>query len=334
MAGVFLPNVRKQRQYRHTPHVQHLDDGEMHDRYRFTNDGVAFLEDILKDDIKRDTHRNRALSVRQMVLITLRFLATGAFFNVVGDSMGYHKSTVSRVVTHVTDIICKRMKRFIVWPSGEEKKRVKSGFFTSAGFPHVVGCVDGTHIRIQAPSVDEPAYVNRKGYHSINMQAVCDHEGLFTSVNASWPSSCHDAHVFRTSGLCNRLQRDNQCMEDGVLLGDSGYPLRPFLMTPFMNADTPAKERYQLAHTRTRVCIERTFGRLKRRSHVLHSEIRLSPDKACRIVTACAILHNVAVMFNMPEVDDVDVIQNIDNNVQDDVGTGTATRDFIVNSYF
>lgn len=177
MAGVFLPNVRKQRQYRHTPHVQHLDDGEMHERYRFTNDGVAFLEDILKDDIKRDTHRNRALSVRQMVLITLRFLATGAFFNVVGDSMGYHKSTVSRVVTHVTDIICKRMKRFIVWPSGEEKNRVKSGFFTSAGFPHVVGCVDGTHIRIQAPSVDEPAYVNRKGYHSINMQAVCDHEG-------------------------------------------------------------------------------------------------------------------------------------------------------------
>ncbi|XP_052768026.1 putative nuclease HARBI1 [Mya arenaria] len=220
MAGIFLPNVRKQRQYRHTPHVQHLDDGEMHERYRFTNDVVAFLKDILNDDIKRETHRNRALSVRQMVLITLRFLATGAFFNVVVDSMGYHKSTVSRVVTHVTEIICKSMKRFIVWHSDEEKNRVKSGFFTSAGFPHVVGCVDGTHIRIQAPSVDEPAYVNRKGYHSINMHAVCDHEGLFTSVNASWPGSCHDAHVFRTSGLCNRLQRDNQCLEDGVLLGD------------------------------------------------------------------------------------------------------------------
>ncbi|XP_052816442.1 putative nuclease HARBI1 [Mya arenaria] len=222
MAGIFLPNVRKQRQYGHTPHVQHLDDGEMHERYRFTNDGVAFLEDILYDDIKRETHRNRALNVRQMVLITLRFLATGAFFNVVGDSMGYHKSTVSRVVTRVTEIICKSMKRFIVWPSDEEKNRVKSGFFTSAGFPHVVGCVDGTHIRIHAPSVDEPAYVNLKGYRSINMQAVCDHEELFTSVNASWPGSCHDAHVFMTSGRCNRLQRDNLCLEDRVLLGDSG----------------------------------------------------------------------------------------------------------------
>ncbi|XP_052806617.1 putative nuclease HARBI1 [Mya arenaria] len=201
------------------------------------------------------------------------------------------------------------MKRFIVWPSGEERNRVRSGFFTSTGFPHVVGCADRTHICIQSPSVDEPAYINRKGYRSLNTQAVCNHEGFFTSVNASWRGSCNDAHVFRTSGLCNSLPRDNVCLEDG-------YPLRPFLMTTFMNADTPAKEWYQLAH----VCIERAFGKLKRLFHVLlHSEIRLSPVKACRIATACAILHNVPVLFNMPEVEEGDIIPNIENNVQDDV---------------
>ncbi|WAR10124.1 hypothetical protein MAR_035200 [Mya arenaria] len=106
------------------------------------------------------------------------------------------------------------------------------------------------------------------------MLAVCDHERFFTSVNASWPGSCHDAHVFRTSGLCNGLQGMN----------------------------------------RDRVCIERALGRLMRRFHVQHSEIRLSPDKACRIDTACAIQHNIAVTFNMPEVEDGNVMQN-------DVGT-------------
>ncbi|WAR06073.1 HARB1-like protein [Mya arenaria] len=144
------------------------------------------------------------------------------------------------------------MKRFIVWPSGEERNRVRSGFFTSTGFPHVVGCADRTHICIQSPSVDEPAYINRKGYRSLNTQAVCNHEGFFTSVNASWRGSCNDAHVFRTSGLCNSLPRDN---------------------------------------------------------------IRLSPVKACRIATACAILHNVPVLFNMPEVEEGDIIPNIENNV-------------------
>ena len=42
--------------------------------------------------------------------------------------------------------------------------------FNIAGFPNVIGCVDGTHIPIIAPSVDEVDYVNRKSFHSINVQ--------------------------------------------------------------------------------------------------------------------------------------------------------------------
>lgn len=32
----------------------------------------------------------------------------------------------------------------------------------------MLGCVDGTFIRIQTPSENEPDYVNRKGYHYLN----------------------------------------------------------------------------------------------------------------------------------------------------------------------
>lgn len=40
-----------------------------------------------------------------------------------------------------------------------------------------MGCVDGTQIAITSPNIDDPvypavAYLNRKGYHSINVQAV------------------------------------------------------------------------------------------------------------------------------------------------------------------
>ena len=39
---------------------------------------------------------------------------------------------------------------------------------TFAGFPNVLGCVDGTQITIQAPHENEGEFVCRKGYHSIN----------------------------------------------------------------------------------------------------------------------------------------------------------------------
>ena len=50
----------------------------------------------------------------------------------------------------------------------------------------MIGCVDGSHIRIQGPSDNENDFVNRKGYHSVNVQGVCDQKGE-PSVNISSP---------------------------------------------------------------------------------------------------------------------------------------------------
>ena len=36
--------------------------------------------------------------------------------------------------------------------------------------PDVIGCIDGTHVRIQAPAHCEDDYVNRKQFHSLNVQ--------------------------------------------------------------------------------------------------------------------------------------------------------------------
>jgi hypothetical protein len=42
----------------------------------------------------------------------------------------------------------------------------------SSGFPNVIGAIDCTHIKIQAPHEFEEVYVCRKSIHSINVQ-VC-----------------------------------------------------------------------------------------------------------------------------------------------------------------
>ena len=103
-----------------------------------------------------------------------------------------------------------------------ERRYVQQAFSEIAGFPSVVGCIDGTHIRILRPTVDEAQYVCRKGYHSINVQAVCDHKCKFIHVSAKWPGSTNDSFILRDSELWTPFERGDI---NGILLGDSAYPL-------------------------------------------------------------------------------------------------------------
>lgn len=85
---------------------------------------------------------------------------------------------MSKTVKDVTDAIVAKAGQFIKWlVTPGARAVIKNGFYKQAQFPNVIGCIDGTHVRILAPSTDENAYVNRKGFHSINVQAVCDHDG-------------------------------------------------------------------------------------------------------------------------------------------------------------
>ncbi|KAJ8411826.1 hypothetical protein AAFF_G00154640 [Aldrovandia affinis] len=60
------------------------------------------------------------------------------------------------------------------------------------------------------------------------------------------------------------------------------------------------------AHKRTRCVVERGIGQLKRRFHVLHGEIWLTPEKASRVITVCAILHNLCKQHNIPQPEEED----------------------------
>jgi len=54
--------------------------------------------------------------------------------------------------------------------------------------------------------------------------------------------------------------------DDNIPIGDSGYALRPWLMTPLNNPDPNTPEgRYNEWFTKTRSLIERTNGLLKMR---------------------------------------------------------------------
>lgn len=55
---------------------------------------------------------------------------------------------------------------------GNEANEIKTSFEDDGGFPGVIGLIDGTHIRIRAPEHEPEAYINRKKYHSLNVQVI------------------------------------------------------------------------------------------------------------------------------------------------------------------
>lgn len=61
------------------------------------------------------------------------------------------------------------------------------------------------------------------------------------------------------------------------------------------------------AHKHTRCVVERGIGQLKRRFHVLHGEIRVSPAKTSQIVMVCAALHNLCKERNLQLPDQEDI---------------------------
>ncbi|XP_068710741.1 putative nuclease HARBI1 [Montipora foliosa] len=329
-----LRHPRRPRQFKPPINIENFTDEELRNRFRFGRQGIGYITNLIADELRRSTRRNHALPPLQQVLIALRFYASGSFLQVIGDTAGVDKSTVSRVVTNVSNALIAKHSEFITWPTDAEVAEVKNSFYRRGGFPCVIGCVDGTHIRIQAPNEHENAYVNRKGFHSINVQGVCNHEGKFTNIVARWPGSCHDSHIFRSSNICQFLEENHNSLDDGIVLGDSGYACSPFLMTPYANPEIPQQEAYNSAHTKTWVVIEQTYGRWKRRFHVLHSEIRMAPEKVCLIIGACAVLHNIAVLLNEP-MDDADLPDEVPEvEVYDGPQQGLTIRNHICNTFF
>lgn len=115
------------------------------------------------------------------------------------------------------------------------------------------------------------------------------------AVDSCRPGSCHDSFIWNMSSARNfLLNAYSNGDKNSWLLGDSGYALEPFLLTPYKDVRAETREhKFNKKHASGRNIVERTIGVLKSRFRCLMGTMLFSPQKVVKIINVCCALHNI-----------------------------------------
>ena len=119
----------------------------------------------------------------------------------------------------------------------------------------------------------------------------------------------HDARVLRRSAIFRKAERGEILSAPTVhingrhelrpyLVGDSAYPLSPWLMKPYPEDTRDRDEiKFNKELSSARVKVECAFGLLKSRWRVLQKRFDSSIEFAAKNAIACAVLHNLCILW-------------------------------------
>lgn len=181
-----------------------LPDQRFKDLFRLNKDLVQYLFVNLRHHLE-DPIRISKVSKETRILSALRFFATGNYQRGNGEEclISISQQIVSKCIQEVGEAISEHLgNEWVSFPVNDNKKReIKVGFMQQAAFPGIIGSIDCTHVAVISPTQEEHNYVNRKGFHSKNVQIICAHNLEILSIDPRFPGSTHDALIWRSSGV-------------------------------------------------------------------------------------------------------------------------------------
>ena len=334
-------SMKRQRVFRDRMNpLDHLDDTALFRRYRLPRHCLLDLIRQMEPHLERTTRRSHSLPVSIQVLCALRFYAGGSFQKDSGDIHGISQSSASRCIHAVSTEICSMAKQYIQFPRDVIAVRsVMASFHDLGHFPNVLGCVDGTQVAIISPSKNENLYVCWKGFHSINVQVVCDAEMKFVNVVSKWPGSTHDSFIWSNSQIAAVMEHRSRMGSGRWLLGDSGYPLRPFLMTPFWMNKLKGKRRIIKVIKKLDQLWNAPLANWKPDSGAWteQADVWCSLQRSVRTIIACAVLHNICILNKIPEIENPNIkieVESSNESHTDNSAEGRTARAELIRMRF
>lgn len=279
--------------------VPSWSDAEFKRNFRMNRSTFDLIATGLHPFLAKQTCKGAPLSPRKVCAIgvwrlkeaQMSYQAIAVLFQ-VGRSTAYYSTILFvRTINHVL------FDKYVHLPRNQEEFESTSRKFevySHGVFKHAVGAIDGTHLPIHKPDISSDPnhkYVNRKGWPSLNCLAIVDRNSMFLYFNARWPGSVGDSRILTNSRLSSGRFLPPQCF----LLGDAGFPLESWLLTPYRETPgmTPAQRNFNKFFSSSRIIVEQSFGELKARWRILLHEIYASPTEAAGMASACVILHNI-----------------------------------------
>lgn len=247
------------------------------------------------------------IPLKNRILITLWILGNKDSFREVGDRFDITRSCAHRIFLNTCNLFYNVRAEYIKWPENYNDVVQEYSDLRRVTLPNVIGSIDVSEIPISKPLVDSISYYSRKQKYTIKVQAVCDANMLYTNVFVGKPGSCHDAAVWRVSGLYNNIRNEVvNIPEQYHIIGDKAYPLDVFLLTPYRDNGQLNEEqkRFNTCLSSMRIRIENAFAFTKckfRRLKDLHM-FKLIEMKY--VIMTAFIIHNIIILNEIIDEED------------------------------
>ncbi|XP_023536803.1 protein ALP1-like [Cucurbita pepo subsp. pepo] len=240
-------------------------------------------------------------------------LAHGASYKAVGRRFGIDSADACRSFYAVCKAINDKLGHLLELRSDIDRIVVGFGWIS---LPNCCGVLGLRRFGVEGDLLGKDG--------SLLVQALVDAEGRFLDVSAGWPSSMKPETILRQSKLYAEIEKSGELLKGPVynlddgkpisqyLIGDSCFPLLPWLLTPYMKLNEEdssgfPERAFNSTHNRAMGLVNTAFCKVRARWKLLSKPWK----EECRdffpfiVLTGC-LLHNFLIKCSEKLVEEQD----------------------------
>ncbi|KAM0923312.1 hypothetical protein ACQ4PT_005618 [Festuca glaucescens] len=245
----------------------------------------------------------RVLCSEDRVAVALIRLYSSEPSETLGSSLGVYESTMKLVTDRFIAAMCKGALRHICWPDSSKMDKIKSRFGKIHNMQNCCGVICTTHIPF-GPTC------NHEEDNNILMRVIVDPEMRFMEIWLEWEGSMnwssnlqgYDIFKYYEKGIVlngSKLKVASDGSEVGeYIIGDAGYPLLPWLLTPYQEEDlSDSKAEFNRRHSAATTCATKALARFQDTWKFLQGQTSCAGnvETLAEAIYVCCMLHNIVI---------------------------------------